>query len=463
MKRRKTQGFVGENKLKDSIVSLLAAAKVKVQEFNAEVITPAVDRGRDLTKQAKQNLQALAEHPRVIKAKEVTSASAEKMLAVAKSYFPSSAKEFWAVDIAPDGIRLARLSLNDEQDDEDDDGPQYCLRDYYRASFDVDLSKRNSADSDRVKLEVLRSLLERAGVKNKDVVLSINGEHVFTRVRTLLPVPRSKVAQSVKYQIQQQIPFGLDDLYIDYEVMKVNTDGSYQVLMAAIKQSVVDRFIEILTAAECRVHGVTIAGIAAYNWLKWLGAINSTTTPTALVLVRAGVGEIFLEIVCEVDNQFHFTRPLKITSSDKLQAARVKLEQENKKLSEAGQEVKKIPELTEMIATEVVSKVSQSFSYFRSIPGGKAIKQVMVFGAEAISERMGGVYLEDLLTDQLGLQVVYPNILRELTIKDGDILDPDQMAVVLGLALSCQQNAAIEINLLPKTKLQQAVSAVTGK
>ncbi|NJL73164.1 MAG: pilus assembly protein PilM [Candidatus Competibacteraceae bacterium] len=60
------------------------------------------------------------------------------------------------------------------------------------------------------------------------------------------PVPEYKVNQIVKYEIQQQIPFSLDQIAMDYQVLSRTEAGGYEVMMAAIKVEVVDKHIDII-------------------------------------------------------------------------------------------------------------------------------------------------------------------------------------------------------------------------
>ena len=119
----------------------------------------------------------------------------------------------------------------------------------------------------------MAELLKEAKVRTRKTVFGVPGQSVFTRSRSLPPVPEYKVSQIVRYEIQQQIPFSLDQIAMDYQILGRTEAGGYDVMMAAIKVDVVDKLIEILQASRRTIDIADVNPLAAYNWLKHTGGI----------------------------------------------------------------------------------------------------------------------------------------------------------------------------------------------
>ena len=117
-------------------------------------------------------------------------------------------------------------------------------------------------------------------------------------------MPEYKVTQIVRYEIQQQIPFALDQIALDYQVLDRTEAGGYEVMMAAIKVDVVEKHLEILRETKCRIDTVDVGPLAAYNWLKHTGEFGEQGDCVALL----DLGASTTNIVIERDNRFRFTR-----------------------------------------------------------------------------------------------------------------------------------------------------------
>ena len=103
-----------------------------------------------------------------------------------------------------------------------------------------------------------------------------------------------KVPQIVRYEIQQQIPFSLDQIALGYQVLARTEAGGYDVLMAAIKVDVVDKRLDIIKTAKRSVGIVDVCPIAAYNWLKTTGEFGAHGECVALIDLGASTTDIVI-------------------------------------------------------------------------------------------------------------------------------------------------------------------------
>ncbi len=359
------------------------------------------------------------------------------------------AKKRLVLDVGTAAIRLCELTKTKTG---------YQLTRYYQRDLVIDPST-DEATRRSVRAEALKTLLKEAKVRKRRVVMAMPGQSVFTRPRVLPPVPEYRVSQIVRYEIQQQIPFSLDQIALDYQILNRPEGGGYYVLMAAIKVDIVERCLAVLHDVKCSVDIVDVSPLAAYNWLKYTGEFGEHGECVALV----DLGAATTDIVIERDNLYRWNRPLTIGGNDITKALAeefgISFAEAEKLKRERGfaptgdpQRDGKLGEVIGRVLTRLVAEINRSFTYYRSQPGGGPISRAIIVG--------GGACLRNVipyLQRQLGLEVRIAQPLAGLAIGPNAQQvneHPEQAAVVLGLALRCCEPVAVAINLIPPRIVQ---------
>lgn len=355
------------------------------------------------------------------------------------------------LDIGASAIRLAELAQTKT-------GHQ--LVKYHQREFNCDPAL-DEEERRAIKQKALADLLKEAKVRTRKTIFGVPGQSVFTRSRVLPPVPEYKVSQIVRYEIQQQIPFSLDQIAMDYQILGRTEAGGYDVMMAAIKVDVVDKLIDILQASKRTIDIADVNPLAAYNWLKHTGEFGNAGDCVALI----DMGAATTDIVIEREGQFRFTRPLNLGGNDVTlavasafgmnfaDAERLKRQRGFAPTGDPNTDGQG-GEVIGNVLQRMVSEVMRSFAYFRSLPGGGQVNRVILCG--------GGACLRNIIPfmqRQLGLEVRIAQPLAGLVVAAGgqQVSDkPEQACVALGMALRCQQTVALEINLIPPRVLEAA-------
>lgn len=277
---------------------------------------------------------------------------------------------------------------------------------------------------------------------------SIPGRSVFTRTRTIPSVEASRIGQIVKYEIQQQIPFQLEFVSPAYQVLK-QTPAGYDVIMAAIKTDVLEKNLSKLTEVGFRPCYITATPLAAYNWLKFNGEISGKKT-TALI----DLGAKTTEMAVERDGQFFFTRPIDIGGNDLTREMSSKLgwSEAKAEFNKCFDEIISDLLITDKLAVDpvigismnkLVEEIKRSFSYMRALPKGGTVDEIVLTGGGANMARIAP-YFEA----QFGIPTRIADPLRGLLVPEGLVSETmhNRMATVLGLALRCHEQTALDIN-----------------
>lgn len=360
-------------------------------------------------------------------------------------------KKRLVLDIGASAIRLAELAQTKAG---------YQLVKYYQREFNSDPAL-DGEERKAIRQKALAELLKEAKVRTRKTIFGVPGQSVFTRSRSLPPVPEYKVSQIVRYEIQQQIPFSLDQIAMDYQVLGRTEAGGYDVMMAAIKVDVVDKLIDVLQSSRKTIDVADVNPLAAYNWLKHTGEFGDAGDCVALI----DIGAATTDIVIEREGQFRFTRPLNLGGNDITlaiasafgmsfaDAERLKRQRGFAPTGDPNTDGQG-GEVIGNVLQRMVSEIMRSFAYFRSLPGGGQVNRVILCG--------GGACLRNVIPfmqRQLGIEVRIAQPLAGLAVAPGgqQVSDkPEQACVALGMALRCQQTVALEINLIPPRVLEAA-------
>src|SRR3981081_3997455 len=121
------------------------------------------------------------------------------------------------------------------------------------------------ADPDELTREALQQFLSRNSIKGDMVVISVPGQSGLARFVKLPPVEEKKIADIVKFEAKQQIPFQLEEVVWDFQKI-----GSGEVPDGfALKRDMVNRSIQQFKEVGVEVHVVQMAPLALSNLVTY--------------------------------------------------------------------------------------------------------------------------------------------------------------------------------------------------
>ena len=105
----------------------------------------------------------------------------------------------------------------------------------------------------------IRRLFERRKIQTSDVAASLSGNAVIVKKITLPVMTDAELAESIYWEAEQYIPFDIQDVNLDYEVIDPGTgpesQGAMEVLLVAAKKDKIADYIGVIEQAG-RVPGV---------------------------------------------------------------------------------------------------------------------------------------------------------------------------------------------------------------
>lgn len=368
----------------------------------------------------------------------------------------AEARSAWGIDIGQAGLKAIKLRLGDEGEK------------VRAVAFDYIPHPKILSQPDAIPEELIRQSVEtfvgRNKIKNDLVGISVSGHTSMAKFIKLPPVEPSKVAEIVRYEAKQQIPFDLDDVVWDYQTIGGGVEESGFMLEAevglfAMKRDLVYQAMHPFTEQKTEVELVQVAPLALYNYLSYdvLGfrSVDGGDPPESedhYIVLDMGADNTTL-MVSNGRNMWirnvpyggnHFTRAL--TREMKLTFAKAEHLKCN---ATKAPDPKAVFQAMRPVFNDVVTEIQRSIGYFGSVNRAAKIKKVIGVGN---GFKMAGLqkFLQQNLQYEVQKLEDFKGISGEGVLSDPLFVDNAMtFAVPYGLALQTLQQTRIKTTLLP--------------
>src|SRR6266853_304477 len=171
----------------------------------------------------------------------------------------------------PRVARIFTLNLGSQAISVADFRPQsgggLVLRDYKRR----DLAIENPGEPIRHAqiTATIREILNELGIKSGKVNYAVAGQSVFARFVKLPAVEEEKIDRIIAFEAQQNVPFPIDEVVWDYQLVGGGTDEQLQVVLVAIKSDLLEGINAAVEAAGLRPTVIGVANMALYNAFRY--------------------------------------------------------------------------------------------------------------------------------------------------------------------------------------------------
>src|SRR4026208_1287181 len=116
---------------------------------------------------------------------------------------------------------------------------------------------------------VLREMLQEMQIPSRPVNYALPAQSVFARFVRLPPVGGEKLDKIISFEAQQNVPFPLDEVVWDYQLVGGGLDEQIQVVLVAIKADLLDEINADVEGTGLQTSIVDIAPMALYNAFRY--------------------------------------------------------------------------------------------------------------------------------------------------------------------------------------------------
>jgi type IV pilus assembly protein PilM len=365
----------------------------------------------------------------------------------------------WAIDIGTNSLKALRLHASDK-------GYEVIGFDHIEHSKIVSSGEVDDDERRQIIDETLDIFIERNNLGKDEVAISIAGHNSFARFIKLPPVEKKRIPEIVQFEAVQQIPFDINDVEWDWQLMGDAGSPDTEVGLFAIKNELINAVMDHFTRRNIKVACVQISPMALYNFCIYdqkmsengivildMGAENTTLVVCTKNVVwqrsiRIG-GNAFTEAIAEAFK-------LKFAKAEKL-----------KRSAPMSKYVRQIFTAMKPVFTDLGSEIQRSLGFYSSSGKGSegGFSKVIALG--------GGMKLQGLakyLQQTLGVPVVKPESFGKLSVSS-DVSSAkfheniSDFGVIYGLGLQMlgEEKAKITVNLLPRKIARSMAWARKGK
>src|SRR5437762_11813388 len=104
--------------------------------------------------------------------------------------------------------------------------------------------------------EAIRRLFANAAFKSKEVAASLSGNAVIVKKINLPVMTDAELAESIYWEAEQYIPFDIQDVNLDYQILDPGTGaegkGTMEVLLVAAKKDKIADYTGVIAQAGCQ-------------------------------------------------------------------------------------------------------------------------------------------------------------------------------------------------------------------
>jgi len=251
--------------------------------------------------------------------------------------------------------------------------------------------------------DAIRRLFQNTAFKAKDVAASLSGNAVIVKKINLPVMTESELAQSIYWEAEQYIPFDIQDVNLDYQIVDPGTGadskGTMDVLLVAAKKEKIADYTGVIAQAGRVPVVVDVDAFALQNAFE----INyGFDAGTVTVLLNAGASAININVLG--GDQSLFTRDISMGGAAYTEAVQKELnlpfdraEQLKKGHAVDGVSFDDARPVLHAMTENVLLEIQKTFDFFKATAASDRIDRIYVSGggsqvdgfAEALADRFG--------------------------------------------------------------------------
>jgi type IV pilus assembly protein PilM len=240
--------------------------------------------------------------------------------------------------------------------------------------------------------DAIRRLFESRAIRTKEVAASLSGNAVIVKKITLPAMSDAELADSIYWEAEQYIPFDIQDVNLDYQVIepadKGSANGSIDVLLVAAKKEKIADYTGVIAQAGRSPVVVDVDAFALQNAYE----ANYGVEPGAVVvLLNAGAGATNINIL--TGDQSVFTRDVSIGGNAYTEALQRELnvpyetaDQLKRGMAVDGLRFDDARPVLRAVSENVMLEIQKTFDFFKATAASDRIDRIVVSGGASCAE-----------------------------------------------------------------------------
>ena len=352
----------------------------------------------------------------------------------------------WAVDLGNSCLKVLRLSRTT-------DGVEVIGFDNIQHGKILTGGDVKPDERDELIALSLRQFVRQNNLGRDAVVVSVPSQNGFARFVNLPPVAPKRIPEIVRFEAAQQIPFDINDVQWDWQILEKGKNTESKVGIFAIKNEIVGAVLDHFSSENINVSHVQMASMALYNYALYDRGDLLSSDSQGVIMLDIGAENSDL-VVCTKSTVWQRSIPMGGNAFTKAIAEAFKLNFEKaeklKRTAAMSKYARQIFQAMRPVFTELVGEIQRSLGFYGNSNPNVKLSRIIAVG--------GGTKMRGLLKylqQSLQMPVEKPDSFKRLTIGTGVSAakfheNVSDFGVVYGLALQGLGLGHITSNLLPK-------------
>jgi type IV pilus assembly protein PilM len=276
-------------------------------------------------------------------------------------------------------------------------------------------------------IDAIQRLFTNSKIKTPDVATSVSGNAVIVKKISLPQMSSEELAESIHWEAEQYIPFDIQDVALDYEVIDGGgSGGNMDVLLVAVKKDKISDYTSAISQAGKSCSIVDVDVFALQNCYE----INYGIDP-GRVIALLNVGASIMNMNIIKGSTSIFNRDIAVGGNkytDVIQKD-LNLSFDQAEALKRGSRVdgaapENLHPILQAVSEEIAVEIQKTFDFFRATSSEDRIDRIFLAGGTA---KVQG--LRDLLADRFEAGVEILNPFNSVTYNPKDF-DPDFIAEI---------------------------------
>ena len=323
-------------------------------------------------------------------------------------------------------------------------------------------------DRNRQISETLSAMMRELGIKNGPIDYAVSGQSIFARFVKLPFVDQDKIERIVAFEAQQNVPFPIEEVVWDYQLVGIEAD-KIEVVLVAIKADLLDGINAAVEAAGLQTRRVDVAPMALYNAFRF--NYSELTGSSLIIYIGARTTNL---LFIEPGKVFSRSIPIggsSITSAiakdfnEHFGAAELRKKRDGfvslggSEMETSDPDVARVAKLVRSTTTRLHAELTRSISFYRTQQEGSRPERVFLCGGTASTP-----FMREFFHEKLQGSVEFFNPLRNVAVGESVAIEElagsaHMLGELVGLALRSTTTCPMELNLRPANVVRRQLLA----
>jgi type IV pilus assembly protein PilM len=283
--------------------------------------------------------------------------------------------------------------------------------------------------------DAIRRIFDSKRFKATDVVASLSGSSVIVKKIALPVMTEAELAESIHWEAEQYIPFDIQDVNIDYQMLDAGGAESgkqtMDVLLVAAKKDKIADYAGVIAQAGRTPVVMDVDAFAVQNCFEANYGVDAGVT----VLLNAGASAINVNIVS--GDQSLFTRDISVGGNAFTEAVQKEFglafdvaEQAKRGHAIDGVTAEDVHAVLRTVSEGVLLEIQKTFDFFKATTSADRIDRVLVCGGASQVEGF-----TELIAERFDTPIERLNPFKNIVFGESSDEVVATAAVAVGLAL----------------------------